>query len=114
MNFEFLPGKKDGTTKKIIDQIQCDFATKQQNTEAFPSKRNQVNRVFAVRSEHFAYFLCVRPVRQRQHAPKRTGKGRALERSHQFEHCFSSSPLTIITNLYGRENERARHGKRVD
>jgi len=35
MNFEFLPGKKDGTTKKIIDQIQGYFAAKQQNTKAF-------------------------------------------------------------------------------
>src|SRR5438105_2256891 len=99
MSFEFLPGKKDGATKKIIDQIDGDFAAKQQNTKTFKVERNQVNRVFAVRSEHFPYFLRVRPVRQRQHAPKRIGKGRALERPHQFEHCFPSYPPAVITNL---------------
>ena len=114
MNFEFLPGKKDGTTKKIIDQIQGDFAAKKQNTKTFKVERNQVNRVFAVRSEHFPYFLRVRPVRQRQHAPKCTGEGRTLERSHQLEHCFSLPPLTVITNLRARENYAGRYGNSID
>ncbi len=61
MNLEFLPGEKDRTTKKIVDQIQGYFAAKQQNTKAFKVERNQVNRVFAVRSEHFPYFLPTTP-----------------------------------------------------
>jgi len=99
INLKFLPRSKDGTAKKIINQIKCDFAAKHHHPKGFPSDRNQVNCVFAVRSEHFAYFLCVRPIRQRLHAPKRTSEGRALERSHQLEHCFPSSPLTVITDL---------------
>src|SRR6266516_3877035 len=114
INLKFLPGKKDGTAKKIIDQIKRDFATKHQHTKAFPCERNEVNCVFAVRSEHFAYFPCVGPIWQRQHAPKCTGKGRALERSHQLKHCFPLSPLTVIINLRGRENDTGRYGKSID
>ena len=82
--------------------------------EGFPSDRNQVNCVFAVRSEHFAYFLCVRPIRQRLHAPKCTGKGRALERSHQLEHRIPSAPLTVISDLRRSENDAGGHRDRVD
>src|SRR5438105_14803339 len=59
INLQFLPGKKDGTAKKIIDQIKRNLATKHQHPEAFPSQRNGVNRVLPVRSEHFGYFLTV-------------------------------------------------------
>jgi hypothetical protein len=103
-----------GPLKKSSTKIQRNFAMKHQDPKGFPSDRNQVNYIFAVRSEHFAYSLCVRPVRQRLHATKCTRKGRTLKRSHQLEHSVSSSPLTVITNLRRRENDAGRHGKCID
>src|SRR4030095_16206271 len=61
INLEFLPGNKDGTAKKIIDQIKRNFATKHHHPKSFPSDRNQVNWVFTVRSEHFVYFSVSAP-----------------------------------------------------
>jgi len=40
-DLKLFPGKKNGTAKEIIDQIERELAAKKQQTDAFPRQRNQ-------------------------------------------------------------------------
>ena len=79
INLELLPQKQDWSAKEIINEIERDLATKEQDAETLPGQRNQIDGVFAIGSEHFADLFCVGAVRQRKHLPQRAGEGWALE-----------------------------------
>lgn len=70
--------------------------------------------ILAIWPEKFVNLFGSRSIRQRQHTPKRTGEGWALERSHQFEHRLACSTLTIVADLDTGKDDACRNSDRVD
>ena len=86
--------------------------TKYKHAEAFPSQRNQVNGIFAVRSEHFAYFCASAP--SGNDSTRRSALVKAGLWNDLTSSSIASSPLAVITNLGGRKKDARRHCERVD
>src|SRR4029434_3154555 len=104
MSFELLPGKKDGTAKKS--------STKSSVTSRRNSKIPMLSQVSETRytasspsgpSTSRIFFVSAPP--GNDNTRRKALEGRALERPHQFEHCFPASSLAVITNLHACENQ---------
>ena len=76
IDFQFLPRDNERAAKEIVDQIQRHLAAENQNAETFPGKRDQINRIFAIRPEDFSYLCRVSAIGQGKNTTQRRGERR--------------------------------------